>query len=100
LSDSASLQAVTIERRVGLERGNAEADLPPAQGRLPPLGKWATWASNGSAGVVATACKHRETDATRETPAVVGRAHQLEIREDQAGPSGVAGGPLYRWSRV
>src|SRR5262245_15119238 len=22
--------------------------------------------------------------------------HQLEIREDQAGPSGVAGGPLYR----
>jgi hypothetical protein len=26
----------------------------------------------------------------------VGRAHQLEIREDQAGPSGVAGGPLYR----
>jgi hypothetical protein len=42
------------------------------------------------------ACKHRETDATRETPAVVGRAHQLAIREDQAGPSGVAGGPLYR----
>jgi hypothetical protein len=33
----------------------------------------------------AIACKHRETDATRETPAVVGRAHQLEIREDQAG---------------
>jgi len=27
---------------------------------------------------------------------VVARAHQLEIREDQAGPSGVAGGPLYR----
>ena len=76
--------------------GDAEADLAEKQGRLPPLGKRATRAPNGSAGVVATACKHRETDATRETPAVVGRAHQLEIREDRAGPCGVAGGPLYR----
>jgi hypothetical protein len=59
-------------------------------------GSRATSAPKGSAGVLATACRHRETDATRETPAVVGRAHQLEIREDQAGPSGVAGGPLYR----
>jgi hypothetical protein len=80
--------------------GNAEADLPQLQGRLPLLGKRATQALSGSVGVVATACKHRETDATRETPAVVGRAHQLEIREDQAGPFGVAGGPLYRRSRV
>jgi hypothetical protein len=75
---------------------NAEADPPELRGRLPPLGKRATQAPSGSAGVMATACKHRETDATRETPAVVGRAHQLEIREDQAGPSGVAGGSLYR----
>ena len=80
--------------------GNAEADLSLLRGRLPSLGKRAIRAPSGSAGVVATACKHRETDATRETPAVVGRAHQLEIREDQAGPSGVAGGPLYRRSRV
>jgi len=82
---------------MGLERENAEADLAQLQGRLPSLGKWATRAPSGSAGVVATACKHRETVATRETPTVVARAHQLEIREDQAGPSGVAGGPLYRW---
>ena len=59
-------------------------------------GSRATCAPRGSAGVLATACKHRETNATRETPTVVGRAHQLEIREDQTGPSGVAGGPLYR----
>jgi hypothetical protein len=50
--------------------GNAEADLPQLQGRLPLLGKRATQALSGSVGVVATACKHRETDATRETPAV------------------------------
>jgi hypothetical protein len=76
--------------------GDAEADLSEIQGRLPSLGKRATRAPSGSAGVVATACRHGETVATRETPAVVRRAHQLEIREDQAGPSGVAGGPLYR----
>ena len=79
--------------------GNAEADLSLLRGRLPSLGKRAIRAPSGSAGVVATACKRRETDVTRETPTVVGRAHQLEIREDQAGPPGVAGGPLYRRSR-
>jgi hypothetical protein len=84
------------ERRAGLEKGDAEADLPGIQGRLPSLGKRAAYATNDSAGVVATACMHRETDETRQTPTVVGRAHQPAIREGQAGPSGVAGGPLYR----
>src|SRR5215471_21072104 len=52
--------------------------------------------TNDSAGVVATACRHRETNATREAPTVAGRARQLAIREGEAGPFGVAGGPLYR----
>jgi len=84
------------ERRAGLERLNAEADLPGIQGRLPSLGKRAAYATNDSAGVVATACRHRETNATREAPTVAGRARQLAIREGEAGPFGVAGGPLYR----
>ena len=75
---------------------NAEADLSECQGRLPSLVKRAAYATNDSAVVVATACRHRDTDATRETPTVVGRAHQLAIREGVAGPFGVAGGPLYR----
>src|SRR5262249_19627246 len=76
------------ERRAGLEKGNLEVDLPGIQGRLPSLGKRATYATNDSTGVVATVCRHRETDATREVPTVVGRAHQLAIREGEAGPSG------------
>jgi hypothetical protein len=75
--------------------GDAEADPAAHWRRLPSLGKRATRAPSDSAGVMTIACKRRETDATREAPTEVGRAHQLEIREDQAGPYGVAGGPLY-----
>ena len=75
---------------------DAEADLSEYQGRLPSLGKRAAYATNDSTGVVATACRHRETNATRETPTVAGRARQLAIREGEAGPFGVAAGPLYR----
>ena len=41
----------------------------------------------GPAGVVATACLHREIDATRETPGG-GCVTQPDAREGQAGPSG------------
>ena len=47
-------------------------------------------ASNGSAGVVASACMEQEIVGTREAPAVRGRGSQPELREEQAGPSGVA----------
>ena len=47
-------------------------------------------ASNGSAGVVAPACMEEEIIGTREAPAVRGRGSQPELREEQAGPSGVA----------
>jgi hypothetical protein len=43
------------------------------------------------AGVMATACMPRGPDATRETPAVIRSWDQLEARESQAGPFGVAG---------
>ena len=72
---------------------NAEADLSECQGRLPSMVKRAAYATRDSAGVVATACRHRETDATREAPTVARRARQLAIREGEAGPFGVAGGP-------
>lgn len=36
------------------------------------------------------ACQHMETLATREAPTVAARDRQLESREGQAGPCGVA----------
>jgi hypothetical protein len=44
----------------------------------------------GPAGVMAMACRHRRPDATREAPAVILIKDQLEARERQAGPCGVA----------
>lgn len=45
------------------------------------------------AGVLATACKHRRPDATREAPAEIAVGDQLATRERQAGPCGVAERP-------
>ena len=42
------------------------------------------------AGVMATACRHRRPDATREAPTVIAFRDQLATRERQAGPCGVA----------
>jgi hypothetical protein len=42
------------------------------------------------AGVLATACRHRGPDATREAPAVIAVWGQPAARESQAGPFGVA----------
>ena len=57
------------ERRAGLETHNAGADPAQLWGRPPSLvpGEQLDPASD-PAGVVATACLHRRTDATRETP--------------------------------
>lgn len=61
----ANVQAVTdSERRAGLEKGDAEADLPEIQGRLRAVG--------------------REELSTR------GRGPQPEAREGEAGWAGVA----------
>ena len=51
-------------------------------------------ASNGSAGVVASACMEEEIVGTREAPMERGRGSQPELREEQAGPSGVADRPV------
>jgi hypothetical protein len=42
------------------------------------------------AGVVATACRHSGSGATREAPAVIVSKGQLATRERWAGPRGVA----------
>jgi len=44
----------------------------------------------GPAGVMATACRQRGPDATRETPRGDRRLDQPATRESQAGPCGVA----------
>ncbi len=42
------------------------------------------------AGVLATACRQRGSDATREVPAVIAVLDQLATRERKAGPTGMA----------
>ena len=88
--DRANMQAGT---RVNAEQASkstvAEADPSDIWGRPMPLGETAI-ASNGSAGVMAPACMEEEIDGTREAPAVGGRGSQPELREEQAGPFGVA----------
>jgi hypothetical protein len=59
------------------------------RGRPPSLVKRATIATSGSAGVLAPACRRRESSATREAPAVAARDRQPDAREGQAGPCGV-----------
>ena len=63
------------ERRAGLEKGIAEADLSRFKGRPLPPDKIAT-ASGGSAGVVASACMEEEIVGTREAPAAAARDRQ------------------------
>ncbi len=71
------------------KRDKAEADPSGFWGRPLPLDRRAT-ASSGSVGVVAPACMEEEIVGTREAPTVRGRGSQPELREEQAGPSGVA----------
>src|ERR1035438_5315345 len=55
--------------------------------------RWSSYeriGSIGPAGVVATACRHRGPDATREAPAVIASWDQPATRESQAGSCGVA----------
>ena len=81
------------ETRVNAEqapkRHVAEADPAEFRGRPLPLGRIAT-APNGSVGVMASACMEEEIVGTREAPTVRGRVSQPELREEQAGPFGVA----------
>ena len=70
------------------KRHVAEADPPEFRGRPMPLGEIAT-ALNGSVGVMASACLEEEIVETRETPTMRGHGSQLELREEQARPSGV-----------
>ncbi len=67
----------------------ADADPAEFRGRPLSLGRIAT-APSGSVGVMASACMEEESVGTREAPAVKGRGSQPELREEQAGPSGVA----------
>jgi hypothetical protein len=59
-------------------------------GRPTSVERYERISSIGPAGVVATACRHRGPDATREAPAVILNKDQLATRESQAGPCGVA----------
>ena len=56
------------ERRAGLETGNAEADPPLKRGRLAAVGKRATRAPTGSAGVLAAACVQEGDSSNTGSP--------------------------------
>ena len=53
-------------------------------------GEYERKSPRGPAGVVATACRQRGPDATREAPAVIDSAINGATRESQARPLGVA----------
>ena len=89
-----------IERRAGLETGNAEADPPGLRGRLQAVGKRATRAPTGSAGVMAAARVEEGDGRNTGSPAGgVARANRqpARARSDRAG---WRRGPQYRGSRV
>ena len=94
MGDLATMQAETrVNTEQASKRDIAEADPSRLWGRPLPLDEIAT-AFNGSAGVVATACLQKETNATREAPAVQACDLQPDAREGQAGPCGVTERPV------
>ena len=82
------------ERRAGLEKVNASVE-PAKDGRRPPLTLEASNASTGS-GRRGSDVDMRAKDSRVNTgsPAWSGARPQPEAREGQAGPGGVAEGPV------
>ena len=88
------------KRRAGLETRTAEADPPQKRGRLPAVGKRATRAPTGSAGVLAVACMEEGIGRNTGSPAGgVARANRQPARV-KVGPAGWRRGPQYQGSRV
>jgi hypothetical protein len=75
------------ERRASLETANVGADPLRGWGRpLPQVPGEQLDPACGPAGVRATACLHREIDATREVPTAEARDFQPGTREGETGP--------------
>ena len=88
------------ERRAGLETRTAEADPPLKRGRLPAVGKRATRAPTGSAGVLAVACV--EEGIGRNTGSPAGGAAHANRQPARVRSGRQGGGEVrrYRGSRV
>ena len=70
-----------MNAEAGLETGNAEADPPEKRGRLPAVGKRATQAPAGSAGVMAVACGQEGDSSNTGSPAGgVARVNREPVR--------------------
>ena len=88
------------KRRAGLETHNAEADPPLKRGRLPAIGKRATRAPTGSAGVLAVACMEEGTGRnTGSSAGGVARANRQPARV-RLGRQGGGEVRRYQGSRV
>ena len=93
LGGSATTRAATTERCAGLETSDAEADPPGIRGRLPAVGKRATRAPTGSAGVVVAARVEGGDGRNTGSPAGgVARANRQPARV-RPGRSGWRRGP-------
>ena len=88
------------KRRAGLETHNAEADPPLKRGRLPAVGKRATRAPTGSAGVLGGGMYGRGDWTQHGKPCRWRGTRQPTAREGQVGPAGWRRGPQYQGSRV
>jgi hypothetical protein len=80
--------------------GDAGADPPRIEGKPRSMGEYERMAPIGPAGVLATACRRRGPDATREAPAVIAAAVNRELVRVRPGRLGWRRGPQYRGSRV
>ena len=90
-----------IERRAGLETGNAEADPPGLRGRLQAVEKRATRAPTGSAGVTGGGtCGGGGWNATREALPAAWHTPTDNPRGPGRTEAGWRRGPQYRGSRV
>ena len=94
LGGSATTRTATrVKRRAGLETGNPEAESPELRGRLPAVGKRATRAPTGSAGVMAAARVEEGNGRNTRSPAGgVARANRQPARA-RSGRTGWRRGP-------
>src|SRR6266571_3702790 len=76
-------------KSVGLQR----VRLPPGNWFAPPGSNRSGSGGNEAVGVMATACRHRRPDATREAPAVIAVRINWQLARDRPGRVGWRRGP-------
>jgi hypothetical protein len=92
--DSASVQAVkNMNAAQAPKRRMQEPTRPEVWGRPKTMKEYERTRFIGPAGVMATACRQRGSDATREAPAVIAIRINGQLARDRPGRMGWRRGP-------